>query len=67
MFQGAQDCFSHIWLLVLRCSWLALRLGAVPGIGGAVVDWLAYGHAMRTEKGAAQTFGPRRRARRHRI
>ena len=42
---------------MLRCSWLGAALGAVPGIGGAVVDWLAYGHALRTEKGAAQTFG----------
>ena len=56
MWQGAKDCFTH-WWLVLRCSWLGAALGAVPGIGGAVVDWLAYGHALRTEKGAAQTFG----------
>jgi TctA family transporter len=56
MIQGARDCFRH-WWLVLRCSWLGAALGAVPGIGGAVIDWLAYGHAMRTEKGASQTFG----------
>jgi TctA family transporter len=56
MIQGAKDCFKH-WWLVLRCSWLGAALGAVPGIGGAIVDWLAYGHAVRTEKGAAQTFG----------
>ncbi len=56
MIHGAKDCFTH-WWLVLRCSWLGAALGAVPGIGGAVVDWLAYGHALRTEKGAAQTFG----------
>ena len=56
MVQGARDCFVH-WWLVLRCSWLGAALGAVPGIGGAVVDWLAYGHALRTEKGAATTFG----------
>ncbi len=56
MLLGAKDCFTHIWL-VLRCSWLGAALGAIPGISGAVVDWLAYGHAMRTEKGAAQSFG----------
>jgi TctA family transporter len=56
MWQGAKDCFVH-WWLILRCSWLGAALGAVPGIGGAIVDWLAYGHAVRTEKGAAQTFG----------
>jgi TctA family transporter len=56
MWQGAKDCFTH-WWLVLRCSWLGSTLGAVPGIGGSVIDWLAYGHAVRTEKGAQQTFG----------
>ena len=56
MWQGAKDCFTH-WWLVLRCSWLGSALGAVPGIGGSVIDWLAYGHAIRTEKGAQQTFG----------
>src|SRR5215472_7085988 len=56
MWQGAKDCFIH-WWLVLRCSWIGSAFGAVPGIGGAVIDWLAYGHAVRTEKGAAQTFG----------
>src|SRR5690242_20230344 len=56
MWQGAKDCFTH-WWLVLRCSWIGSAFGAMPGIGGAVIDWLAYGHAVRTEKGATQTFG----------
>src|SRR3979409_968144 len=29
----------------------------MPGISGSVVDWLAYGHALKTEKGANLTFG----------
>ncbi len=56
MIQGALDCFRH-WWLVLRCSWLGAAFGSVPGIGAAVIDWLAYGHASRTEKGARETFG----------
>ncbi|MDP2354923.1 MAG: tripartite tricarboxylate transporter permease [Beijerinckiaceae bacterium] len=56
MWQGAKDCFVH-WWLIMRCSWLGAFLGAVPGIGGAIVDWIAYGHAVRTEKGASLTFG----------
>lgn len=56
MWMGVQDCFRH-WWLILRCSWIGAGLGAVPGIGGSVVDWIAYGHAIQTEKGAAQTFG----------
>ena len=56
MWQGTKDCFTH-WWLVLRCSWIGAAFGSVPGIGGSVIDWLAYGHAIRTEKGAYQTFG----------
>lgn len=56
MWQGAKDSFRH-WWLVLRCSWIGATLGAMPGIGGAVLDWVAYGHAIKTEKGARDTFG----------
>ena len=45
---GVRDALGN-WWLVLRCSWLGAALGAVPGLGSAVIDWLAYGHAMRTE------------------
>ncbi len=53
---GVKDVFKN-WWLVLRCATIGAGLGAVPGIGASVVDWIAYGHAARTEKGAAQTFG----------
>ena len=56
MIQGARDCFRH-WWLIMRCSWIGAFLGAVPGIGGSIVDWIAYGHALKTEKGAGGTFG----------
>ncbi len=56
MLQGARDCFKHWWLIV-RCSWIGAFFGAVPGIGGSIIDWLAYGHALKTEKGARETFG----------
>ncbi|HEX6266063.1 MAG TPA: tripartite tricarboxylate transporter permease [Burkholderiales bacterium] len=55
-WQGTKDCFRH-WWLVLRCSWIGAFFGAIPGVGGSVIDWLAYGHAARTEKGARETFG----------
>ena len=54
--EGIQDTFKN-WFLVLRCSSIGSSLGAVPGIGASVIDWIAYGHAARTEKGAAETFG----------
>jgi len=56
MLLGIKDCIEH-WFLILRCSWLGSAMGAIPGIGASVIDWISYGHALRTEKGAAQTFG----------
>jgi len=56
MLLGIKDCLTH-WFLILRCSWIGAAMGAIPGIGVAVIDWIAYGHALRTEKGAAQSFG----------
>ena len=55
-WQGVKDCWDNMWLIV-RCSWIGGGIGAIPGIGGAVIDWLAYGHALKTEKGASETFG----------
>ncbi|HTH98692.1 MAG TPA: tripartite tricarboxylate transporter permease [Stellaceae bacterium] len=56
LMDGVRDCFRN-WFLVLRCAGLGSAMGAVPGIGASVIDWLSYGHALRTEKGAQQTFG----------
>jgi len=56
MIAGIKDCLEH-WFLILRCSWIGSAMGAIPGIGASVIDWISYGHALRTEKGAAQTFG----------
>ena len=53
---GVRDVFKN-WFLMLRCASIGAGLGAVPGIGASVVDWIAYGHAARTEKDAAETFG----------
>ncbi len=55
MRQGVIDTLRN-WFLVLRCGALGSVLGAVPGITGAVTDWIAYGHALQTSKGAKQSF-----------
>jgi len=55
-WQGVKDCFQN-WWLILRCSWIGGGIGSIPGISASVIDWLAYGHALKTEKGARQTFG----------
>ena len=54
--EGVKDTFRH-WWLVLRVAWLGAALGAVPGLGGPVVDWIAYGYGARSEKGGSETFG----------
>lgn len=56
MLKGALDTFRHWWLAV-RCGGLGALVGALPGLGPSVVDWLAYGHAAQTEKNAHKTFG----------
>jgi TctA family transporter len=53
---GMRDVFTHWWLM-LRCSFLGVWIGILPGLGSAVVDWIAYGHARQTCKDAAATFG----------
>jgi TctA family transporter len=54
--EGIKDTFRNFWL-VIRGSAIGAVLGAVPGIGASVIDWIAYGHALRTEKGASESFG----------
>lgn len=56
LWQGSVDCFVH-WWLVMRCSWIGSVIGAIPGISAAVIDWISYGHALKTEKGATASFG----------
>jgi TctA family transporter len=55
MRQGIADVLKN-WLLVLRCGGLGAFLGMIPGITGAVSDWIIYGHAMATCKGAKESF-----------
>src|SRR6202012_1123468 len=48
-WRGARDALQNWWLIV-RCGWLGAVLGTVPGLGSSSIDWIAYGHAVRTEK-----------------
>ena len=49
MLEGVKDAFRH-WWLTLRCSILGTYIGVLPGLGAAIVDWLAYGHAIQSAK-----------------
>ena len=46
---GVRDWFANIWLSV-RCSMIGVIIGVIPGLGGSVVDWIAYGHAVQSTK-----------------
>lgn len=48
-FRGIKDVFKN-WFLVLRCSSIGCIVGALPGLGGTVVDWIAYSHLRQTSK-----------------
>jgi hypothetical protein len=34
----------------MRCSIIGVIVGVIPGLGGSVVDWIAYGHAVQSTK-----------------
>lgn len=48
-FQGFRDWWRNLWLS-MRCAGIGCIIGAIPGLGGSVVDWIAYGHAVQTVK-----------------
>ena len=46
---GVRDWWRNKWLS-LRCAGIGTVVGVIPGLGGSVVDWIAYGHAVQTTK-----------------
>ena len=55
VMQGVRDTFTH-WWLTLRASAIGLGIGVIPGMGGAVSQFIAYAHAQHTSK-HPETFG----------
>ena len=53
--RGLKDMWLYKWLCV-RCAGIGVLIGALPGLGGSVVDWIAYGHVKQTAKDSSQ-FG----------
>ena len=47
VLQGVKDTFHH-WRLVMRCSALGTYIGIIPGMGGAVSQWVSYAHAVQS-------------------
>ena len=50
-----RDAWKHKWL-VIRSATIGTTVGMLPGIGGSVIDWLAYGHAKQSADDRTQ-FG----------
>lgn len=46
---GIKDWWANKWLSI-RCSLIGVAVGVIPGLGGSVVDWIAYGHGVQTTK-----------------
>ncbi|MEO0497326.1 MAG: tripartite tricarboxylate transporter permease [Pseudomonadota bacterium] len=46
---GVKDWWANKWLS-MRCSIIGVVVGVIPGLGGSVVDWIAYGHTVQTAK-----------------
>jgi putative tricarboxylic transport membrane protein len=55
MRAGVWSVLRHPGLL-LRCSLLGTVIGMIPGVGGTVASFVAYGHAVQTAKPPSQ-FG----------
>lgn len=45
--QGIKEVFRHFGLF-LRCSLIGTIIGIIPGVGGGVANFVAYGHAVQT-------------------
>jgi TctA family transporter len=48
-WEGVKDTFRHFGLTV-RCSLIGTFIGIMPGLGGSVGQWMAYGHAAQSAR-----------------
>lgn len=45
VWEGIKSPFVHFWLFI-RSSIIGVMVGVIPGVGGSVANFLAYGHAV---------------------
>src|SRR5882672_9300380 len=48
-WEGVKDTYRHFWLTI-RCSLIGTFIGVMPGLGGSVAQWMAYGHAVQSAR-----------------
>ncbi|HET9915468.1 MAG TPA: tripartite tricarboxylate transporter permease, partial [Candidatus Binatia bacterium] len=53
---GVKDTFVHFGLTV-RCSLAGTFIGIMPGLGGGVAQWIAYGHAVQSARTSEERAG----------
>ena len=53
---GIKDTFRHFWLTI-RCSLIGSFIGILPGLGGAVAQWVSYAHAVQSAKTPEERAG----------
>ena len=46
---GFVDCIQNWWLIV-KCSVIGVVTGFIPGLGGAVAEWMSYAAAVASDK-----------------
>lgn len=56
VMEGIKDTFRHFFLTV-RCSLLGVFIGIMPGLGGAVAQWVSYAHATQSAKTEEERAG----------
>jgi TctA family transporter len=49
VWEGVKDTIRHLGLTI-RASLIGTFIGIIPGMGGAVAQWVAYGHAVQSSK-----------------
>ena len=54
--QGIQDSWTHRWIGI-RGGAIGAMIGILPGIGGSIADWLAYGQTVASNKNETVPFG----------
>jgi putative tricarboxylic transport membrane protein len=56
IWAGMRAVFTHRWL-TMRSAIIGTLVGIIPGVGGTVAGFIAYGHAVQSAKVGRENFG----------